>query len=153
MLSRIIIKESDLENELERLKEKIFKILEKYNLTQIQDIEIKFDNEACNDYYVPANRLVQWLRRKLHITENFNCYNEILIKIYLADNDWAYMTYATESRIPQLVFENGKYEFYYIFEWVQSTATSSKDYINIAFSEYKDALTIEDIIDKELTNI
>ena len=135
---RIIINENSLEFEVKQLEKTLRKFFENDERFSKYDIGVfvEFDNECWND-------------------ETHHVWNELNIDIYNYDKTIklggklegqtrfasAHVTYTTDSYEPQLVMNNGKPEFYYVFDGASWTMTNS-----VTWENNRDTTTVEDIV-------
>jgi hypothetical protein len=126
---RLVVKENDMDNELRKLENQIEEVLAKHNLPIT--VHAEFNEDCFNE-------------------ETKYFWKEIDINLHLPNGMDSYIVFSTESLTPNLVYVDGKFEFYYILENSESGCTNPVDWRNTGFSEFKCNKTIEQIIEDEL---
>lgn len=116
---RLIIKEEDLEKDLDKLKNRIDNIFK----------ELGFDKE-CTVEYLPdcCNDSITWK------------------EINIQSGDF-WLQYETEDMVPTLVKDGNDFEFYWVFERSASGSTNPHTWINTGHSPMDNRMvTVEDLV-------
>lgn len=141
---RIIINENSIEFEVKQLEKflrKFFKNDERFSKYDI-GVFVEFDNECWNDetHYV-------WNELNINIIN----YDKIVELGGQLEGQTrfasSHITYTTDTYELQLVMDNGKPEFYYVFNGSSWTITNS-----ITWENNRDEICVEDIVEELLNS-
>lgn len=131
--NRLIIKENSIDYVCGKIGDIIeSKLYELFN-EKADDInvEVSFDNECGTDEYI-------------HFWKEINI---ILLDNKSEDEDViGVITYTTNDQEPQLVYVDGKFVFYYVFDQTGNTCTNLFDMKNIGVTEYPCEKCLEQIL-------
>ena len=135
---RIIINENTLEleiNNFEKILRNFFETDSRFSKYDI-GVFVEFDDECWND-----DTRSLWNELNIRII-NYDKLTESGEKLKGQQRfATALITYTTENHEPQLVMNNGKPEFYYVFRWSCSTLTNS-----LTWENNRDNITVENIV-------
>lgn len=101
------------------------------------NVEVSFNNECCADEYIHF-----WKEINIILLDN-KSENEDVIGV---------ITYTTNDQEPQLVYVDGKFVFYYVFDQTGNTCTNLFDMKNIGVTEYPCERCLEQILIDELND-
>lgn len=99
------------------------------------DVEVSFDDECCDDEYIHF-----WKEIDIILLNNKSKDEDVI----------GVITYTTNDQEPQLIYIDGKFVFYYVFDQTSNTCTNPFDMKNISFTEYPCEKCLEQILIDEL---
>lgn len=99
------------------------------------DVEVSFDDECCDDEYIHF-----WKEIDIILLNNKSKDEDVI----------GIITYTTNDQEPQLIYIDGKFVFYYVFDQTSNTCTNPFDMKNISFTEYPCEKCLEQILIDEL---
>lgn len=102
-----------------------------------------FDDECCDDGCIHF-----WNEINIVLLENKNEHNNI--EDIENENVIGVITYSTNDYEPHLVYMDGEFKFYYVFEQSSNTCTNPIDMKNTGISEYPCEKCLEQILIDEL---
>lgn len=99
------------------------------------DVEVSFDDECCDDEYIHF-----WKEIDIILLNNKSKDEDVI----------GVVTYTTNDHEPQLVYVDGKFVFYYVFDQTGNTCTNPFDMKNIGVTIYPCERCLEQILIDEL---
>ena len=135
--NRLIIKENAIEYVCTEIGEIIEnKLCELLNEKADDiDVEVSFDDECCDDEYIHF-----WKEIDIILLNNKNEDDDVI----------GVITYTTNDQESQLIYIDGKFVFYYVFDQTGNTCTNPFDMKNIGVTEYPCEKCLEQILIDEL---